>query len=59
MLFSSLFQMDQEFKNVKRSANETNGTLNKLTLSLQGFKSQVHEIRENYTSVYTVLRHII
>ena len=40
--------MDQEFKNVKGSVNETNGTLNNLKSSLQGFKSQVHEIREGF-----------
>ena len=51
MLFSFLFQMDQGFKNVKRSVNETNGTLNKLNSSLQGFKSQVHE---DYTSIHSV-----
>ena len=55
MLFSSLFQMDQEFKNVKRIINDTNGTLNKLNSSLQGFKSRVHK---NYTSIHSVLPHL-
>ena len=56
MLFSTLFQMDQEFKNVKRSVNETIGTLNKVNSSLQGFKSQVHK---NYTSIHSVLSHFV
>ena len=51
LTFFFLFQIDQEFKNVRQSVNESNGILSKLMSSLQGLKLKVHRFLEITTDL--------